>query len=553
MHLAPHNTSLPAIRPLLLCGLIASLYACGGSSGSDDTSGGGGGGGGVVAQPAITLAGAVLIDQAVRNAAVCVDLNANAVCDTAEPGAALTGADGKFSITYQPADAAATAAFNQAPVIARVTPDSVDAADPDSKATTKAFQLSAPAGKAGQINPLTTLVQTGIAGGMTREVAEAAVARQLGIPTAKIYDYQGDAASSSAVLPDNARTAAKVTAYALELGAPLQVTAPGAAAVASDQLGLLNYAGADNYVARERKSDGVLQADGYARQIETRTGKTSGLATAPEALFPSVTLTSSGWTRCDTAVPRLTTLTALGSPGRTLVCNQSTAFVGFTLKTLDVAGKSMAEAVTALRAGDAALEAQEIRHDRSIEMDPAVLGTATFPAGAQVRTVVSVQMNRSPLFINNTATDRFGFPNLDIMIANRPASAVNLATPTTVRATTIGAAGLIDASHVLRVAFVNANTAQFYSCESASLGNCSAHSQSAFSISTVNGVRLLNFADFPGKAFAQGVARGYTEYDGNVFGFLEPAAIADEGQAVTYSVRLNGTAWNAMKTALGIN
>lgn len=548
MHLAPHNTSLPAVRPLLLCGLIASLYACGGS-GSDDT------GGGVVAQPAITLSGAVLIDQAVRNTAVCADLNANAVCDTGEPGAALTGADGRYSITYQPADAAATAAFNQAPVIARVTPDSVDAADPGSKATAKAFQLSAPAGKAGQVNPLTTLVQTGIAGGMTREAAEAAVARQLGIPAANIYDYQGDAASSSAVLPDNARTAAKVTAYALELGAPLQVVAPGAAAVATHQLGFLNYGGADNYGVRERKSDGLLQADGYAHLIETRAGKTGGLATAPEALFPSVTLTSSGWTRCDTAVPRLTTL---GNPARTLVCNQSTAFLGFTLRTQDVGGKSMAEAVTALRAGDAELETQAIRHDRSIEMEPAVLGTATFPAGAQARTVVSVQLNRSPLFINNTAADRFGFPTLDIMIANRPTSAVNLSTPATVRATTIGAAGLIDASHVLRVAFVNATTAQFYRCESTApaytdLGTCVAHSQSAFSISTLNGARVLSFTDFPGKAFAQGVTRGYTEYDGNVFVFREPAAMADEAQAVSYSVRLNGAAWNAMKVVLGIN
>jgi len=552
MQLAPNPTTLPALRPVLLCGLIASLYACGGSGGGDDSSGAGAG---PVAPPAITLAGAVVIDQTVRNAAVCVDLNANAACDTAEPSAAATGADGKYSLTYQPADAAAATAFNNAPVIARVTPDSVDAAEPGSQATATALQLSAPAGKAGQINPLTTLVQTGIAGGMTREAAEVAVARQLGVTAAKIYDYQGDAPSSSAVLPDNARTAAKVTAYALELGAPLQVAAPGAAAAASDQLSFLNYAGADNYVTRERKSDGVLQADGYAHQIETRTGKTAGVASTPEALFPSVTLTSNGWTRCDTAVPRLTTL---GSPGRTLVCNQSTAFVGFSLKTLDVAGKSMAEAVTALRAGDAALNAQAIRHDRSIEMDPAVLGTATFPAGAQVRTMVSVQLNRSPLFINNTAADRFGFPTLQAMIANRPASAVNLATPTTVRATTVGAAGPVDAGHVLRVAFVDANNAQFYRCEStapayADLGSCTAHSQSAFSISTVNGVRLLNFANFPGKAFAQGVARGYTEYDGNVFGFREPAAIADEGQAVSYSVRLNGIAWNAMKAPLGIN
>ncbi|MOA64997.1 hypothetical protein D3C78_1912320 [compost metagenome] len=64
-------------------------------------------------------------------------------------------------------------------------------------------------------------------------------------------------------------------------------------------------------------------------------------------------------------------------------------------------------------------------------------------------------------------------------------------------------------------------------------------------------MRLLNFANFPGKAFAQGVARGHTAYHGNVFGLREPAAIADEGQAVSYFVRLNGVAWNAMKAPLG--
>jgi hypothetical protein len=79
-----------------------------------------------------------------------------------------------------------------------------------------------------------------------------------------------------------------------------------------------------------------------------------------------------------------------------------------------------------------------------------------------------------------------------------------------------------------------------------------AHSQSAFTISTVNGVRLLTFASFPGQAYMGGVARGYTEYDGNVFGFRAPAAIIDEGQVLTYSSRLNGTAWAAMKTVLGI-
>ena len=161
------STSFPAVRPLLLCGLVASLYACGG--GSSGTDSGGGNGGGTVTQPAITLSGTVAIDQAVRNAAVCVDLNANAACDTGEPSAAATGSDGKFSLTYQPGDAAATAAFNQAPVLARITPESVDAADPTSTATAKAFVLSAPAGKSAQINPLTSLVQKAIAAGVPRE------------------------------------------------------------------------------------------------------------------------------------------------------------------------------------------------------------------------------------------------------------------------------------------------------------------------------------------------------------------------------------------------
>ncbi|MBN9325098.1 MAG: hypothetical protein J0H24_25020, partial [Delftia acidovorans] len=332
------STSLPAVRPLLLCGLVASLYACGGGSGGTDS--GGGTGGGTVTQPAITLSGTVAIDQAVRNAAVCVDLNANAACDTGEPSAAATGSDGKFSLTYQPGDAAATAAFNQAPLLARITPESVDAADPTSTATAKAFVLSAPAGKSAQINPLTSLVQQAIAAGTAREVAEAAVARQLGIDAARIYDYQSDVASSTAVLADTARTAAKVTAYALELGVPLQVTAPGAAAVASNQLAFLNYGNAQNYSVRERRSDGVVQADGFAHQFETRSGKTNGAPSTQEALFPSVTLTSTGWTRCDTSLPRLTTQ---GVPSRTLLCNQSTAYLGFTTASQDVSGKPMAE------------------------------------------------------------------------------------------------------------------------------------------------------------------------------------------------------------------
>src|SRR5690606_1430921 len=94
------------------------------------------------------------------------------------------------------------------------------------------------------------------------------------------------------------------------------------------------------------------------------------------------------------------------------------------------------------------------------------LGSATFPEGAQLRTGLSLQLNRSPAYINNAATDRFGFTALEGMIAGRPASAVSLSTPATARATTLGLVGPLDERHVLRVAFIDKSNAQFYACES---------------------------------------------------------------------------------------
>lgn len=549
MPIAPRLAPLPAVRPLL-CGLIVSLGACGG-----DGSDGGGEDGGGSAPAAITRSGAVLIDQAVRAAWVCVDLNRNDACDAAEPSAAPTGNDGRYTVTYQPADAAATTAFNTAPVIARITPESVDAAHPGSPAATKAFQLSAPAGKGAQINPLTTLVQTAVARGIPLDMAERVVARQLRLTVDKLYDYQSDRGVDPVRQFYTALDAAQVTALALELDAEIEVLRSGAPAVPSHHLQFLDHRDAGNYLAYERKSDGVFPGNGYVRHFKTRSGKVGGRDMAPEALHPSVTLTSRGWTRCDTYWPDLATV---GSPALNLACNESTTFVTFLYKTLYIGGKPMDEAVNTVRAGIAALDDRAMRHELSIDMDPALLGSTRLPLEARAHSVVSVQMNRSPAFIANTASDRFDFTTLETMIASRPASAVNLATPATVRATTVGGAGLVDASHILRVAFLGAATAQFYRCESTGpaytdLGTCVAHSQSAFSISTVNGVRLLNFADFPGKAFAHGEARGYTEYDGNVFVFREPPALGEAGPTVSYSVRLNGAAWNAMKAVLGIN
>ena len=51
----------------------------------------------------ITLSGEVARIGTLRNVVVCLDLNANDACDAGEPASAATGADGRYSLSYDPA------------------------------------------------------------------------------------------------------------------------------------------------------------------------------------------------------------------------------------------------------------------------------------------------------------------------------------------------------------------------------------------------------------------------------------------------------------------
>ena len=78
-----------ALRPLAASSaFLLALAGCGGGGSSGDA-------------PA-TLTGTVAVDQAIQNAVVCMDLNANNLCDTGEPVSAKTGANGAYSLTYDP-------------------------------------------------------------------------------------------------------------------------------------------------------------------------------------------------------------------------------------------------------------------------------------------------------------------------------------------------------------------------------------------------------------------------------------------------------------------
>lgn len=524
---------------LAVTGTVAlALAGCGGSSSSTAP----------LASAPVTLAGKVFINMAIKNALVCMDLNANNVCDTGEPRSAMTDVAGAYSLTYDPTVVTATQ-VSAAPIIAQITSGtpaagaSVDAEDSTIGVAQKPYTLSAPAGKAAQINPLTTLVQTGIKAGLTRATAEAAVALKLGIPAADIYDYQGNAAFSPSNVVDNSRLMAMVTADALENGPPLTVIDPAATASAtpSNQLASLRYTSANDFFVRTFPTTGIAATsgptNGQLALTDTRTGKTAGAVTAHDVLYSLVYLTPKGWVRCD----ELSAFTStLGTPNRASICAGGQPSLGYTI-TSDISGARMVDVVTAMQAATDG--------SNTITMNPALLGTTTFPAGSSLnkRTTLNLSQN---IFINNTTTDTGlagGVATLEAFIAARPSSGVNLATS----AGTVGL-GIIDNTHALRVAFTNTtNAVQFYSCDYVAAtdtvtGNCTLSTVGTFAISTVNGVRIISYSGHP-VTFMNNV-RGHAEFGGQVAVYRKNKPDIDSN--LTHTQRLNGTAWDAMKVLL---
>jgi len=193
----PHSISTS--RPLRIrAGTTAAaaalaLTACGGGGGDDPVTP-------VTPAPAtVTLSGEVAVNGTLKNVVVCLDRNANAVCDAGEPASAPTAADGKYTLTYDPAVVtdAATARLI-APVRAgdpSAASTAIDSTHPTVAVAASDYVMSRPAGSGGAINPLTTLVQAGVAAGMTEAVARENVALQLAIAAAKVDAYQDDPAT----------------------------------------------------------------------------------------------------------------------------------------------------------------------------------------------------------------------------------------------------------------------------------------------------------------------------------------------------------------------
>lgn len=261
-----------------------------------------------------------------RNVVVCLDLNANDACDAGEPASAATGADGRYSLSYDPAAVSGAASAQLIAPVKTGDPaaptTAFDSYNPAVAATSADYLMRRPAGSGGAINPLTTLVQAGVAAGMTQATARANVALQLAIDAAKIDAYQDDPAWDDAQVHDTARTAAGVVSGMLRTGVPLEVGDQQAAAAASSTLRQLRYSAPGDYYARSLDQQAKAAGSAGVQLVENRSGKSGGQVNADEALYGTAYLTPNGWTYCTRNVLLRSTV---GNPSRSVYCDGETS------------------------------------------------------------------------------------------------------------------------------------------------------------------------------------------------------------------------------------
>ena len=200
----------------------------------------------------------------------------------------------------------------------------------------------------------------------------------------------------------------------------------------------------------------------------------------------------------------------------------------------------------------------------------AALGSARFPADSTLRPGKGVGLNR-PWYVPDVdaATDRFSqavATTLEALIAARAASAVSLPSPNGTLSLTVGE----TSSKNVRAAFTSTTspttgTVQYYECDlnaaQTVASNCAATTTGTYTIVTVNGARVLTFGDVP-PTTASNLERAFAEIraDRQVNAVtpagdwvyrvsrLKPALSVNTSE----STRLNGVAWTAMRTQLGL-
>jgi len=165
------DTRFERIRLAFCSAALLALAGCGG--GSDD-------GTPVAAAPTTTNVTATVIDGAIKNAVVCLDANANGLCDAGET-TGTTDATGSVTLAVPNAD------IGKYALLAVIGTDAVDA---DNGPVTTRYTMSAPADQTAVVSPLTTLVQqTIVSTGFTTAEAAKSVQDATGISASLFADF----------------------------------------------------------------------------------------------------------------------------------------------------------------------------------------------------------------------------------------------------------------------------------------------------------------------------------------------------------------------------
>ncbi len=528
--------------------MLLALAACGGSGDGDAS-----------ADPPGTLSGTVVVNGTVQNAVVCMDLNANEACDPDEPASAPTGADGRYVLRYDPSRlsaeqvAAASLIAPQRPGELTDPATTIDTADGLLTSEYEGYVLRQVPGRAGQINPLTTMVAKGMADGMSEAEARNNLAIQLGLDAQKIDDYQADPMPTAGAAPDNARTLAAVVAYSMDEG---HAVAVGRQSAAQSGLGTelirLQFTDTANFSLRAFTIADKAEGSTFGELRDVRVGQSSGVAL--DGLYNQAYLGPDGWRLCDDTVPITFTT---GTPNRSVFCGAQTAVGARTGYALD--GQVMSEFVTSLQTHR--LNFINVGAPDNAGLLAALGTSATFPEGSRVRRGFSLNLNQ-PIFINNVNTDaqpQSRATTLEQLVAARQASGVDLS-----NAFGSLSLGALADGKALRVAFIgNTGPVQYYVCDANTeftvFSNCAATVQGRYGIATEHGVRVMRFAGQPETNMNN--IRLYVEVkdatqakpfvSGNwVFQARQLKPHLDIN--FTESKRLNGVAWAAMKAQLGL-
>lgn len=504
-----------------LAGLLGAvlLAGCGGSSSNNSD--------GTTPPPATTASrSGLVIDGPIRGATVCLDLDGDGQCGASEPASAATDASGRYEIAgLTEAQLASGAAF-----VAVVPAGAIDADRPDIPIAT-AFTLKAPAGKGEVISPITTLVQLGVAQGLTLAQAETAVAAQLGVPATSLYrNYVAEpSAEGSATL---AAVASSSIVPALQSGEPLEV-APATAGANRYQVGDFAFTDPQNWSLRYLVTDGQPGPDGRLRYRDRREQWIGGVATPEADLFaedpPVFRLTADGVIQCG---PTVVNTTGSGSPYQSDYCGDSQ----LTRRTTEsVAGQAVADVIRRIQTSGG---------NTLGNLDPALVGSAVMPAGATV-------IHRTARTIDYAVRYRPADGSLAMPITALPSNfpgpvngtvgGLNSVSLGTQAPTTAG-----GENRRPRAAFGADGTAYYYLCDlvDGASTNCVEAGTGTWQARPRHGTATIEFTNLP----AANNDRVFVEVDGQTYYGYRIRPQATEIPAS----RLDHLAFGAVATALGI-